>query len=113
MDVIQSKLNPQDAVFRENQAHMDGLVARLHERIALVKQGGGAAVVERHRGRGKLFVRDRIDRLTDPDSPLLELSPLAAWEMLRDEGGRGDRRRGGRLAGDHGNGSVLLKEQSS
>ncbi len=37
------------------------------------------------RGRGKLLARDRIDRLVDPGSPFLELSPLAAWDMYDGE----------------------------
>ncbi|MEV4112877.1 carboxyl transferase domain-containing protein [Nonomuraea sp. NPDC049695] len=41
--------------------------------------GGGDRYVERHRGRGKLLARERIELLVDPDSPFLELSPLAAW----------------------------------
>jgi acetyl-CoA carboxylase carboxyltransferase component len=41
--------------------------------------GGGPRYVERHRGRGKLLARERIELLLDPDTPFLELSPLAAW----------------------------------
>jgi acetyl-CoA carboxylase carboxyltransferase component len=81
MDVIQTKIHSSDAVFQENKAHMEALVAELRTRLEVVKQGGGKAVVERHTSRGKLFVRDRIERLIDPDSPFLEFSPLAAWEM--------------------------------
>src|SRR5699024_6965802 len=40
--------------------------------------GGSAYAREKHRGRGKLLARDRIDRLLDPGSPLLEVAPLAA-----------------------------------
>lgn len=53
----------------------------LRERLEVVRAGGGAALVERHRARGKLFVRDRIEALLDPDTPFLELSALAAFEM--------------------------------
>jgi len=81
MDIIQSKVDTADAVFRENRAHMEQLVHDLRARIEQVKQGGGAATVEKHRKRGKLFVRDRIDRLIDPDSPFLEFSPLAACDL--------------------------------
>ncbi|WP_328917725.1 MULTISPECIES: acyl-CoA carboxylase subunit beta [unclassified Streptomyces] len=41
--------------------------------------GGGPAYQERHRGRGKLLARERIELLLDPDTPFLELSPLAGW----------------------------------
>jgi len=81
MDAIQSRIKTSDPLFQENQAHMEGLVAELKTRIAIVKKGGGEAAIARHTSRGKLFVRDRIEKLIDPDSPFLELSPLAAWEM--------------------------------
>src|SRR5438105_1788924 len=60
---------------------MEGLVAELRERTALVARGGGERALERHRARGKLTARERIDRLVDPDSAFLELSTLAAWDM--------------------------------
>src|ERR671932_2275652 len=60
---------------------MEALVRELRERTALVARGGEEAAVERHRSRGKLTARERIDRLVDPDSAFLELSPLAAWDL--------------------------------
>jgi len=60
------------------------LVADLRERLAVVRRGGSEASRERHVGRGKLLVRDRVDRLLDPGSPFLELSPLAATGMYDD-----------------------------
>src|SRR5687767_5135884 len=60
---------------------MEGLVAELRERTAGVARGGGERAVERHRSRGKLTARERIDRLVDPGSAFLELGALAAWEM--------------------------------
>src|SRR3954453_22249463 len=60
---------------------MRALVEELRERTALVAQGGGEASMERHRSRGKLPARERIDLLVDPDTAFLELSPLAAWEI--------------------------------
>jgi acetyl-CoA carboxylase carboxyltransferase component len=60
---------------------MQGLVAELRERTALVARGGGEAAVERHRSRAKLTARDRIDRLVDPGASFLELNALAAWDM--------------------------------
>ena len=57
------------------------LVAELRERLALVRKGGSESARAKHTGRGKLLVRDRIDRLLDPGSPFLELSPLAATGM--------------------------------
>ena len=46
-----------------------------------MREGGGPKYVERHRAQGKLPVRERVAQLIDADSPFLELSPLAAWEM--------------------------------
>jgi acetyl-CoA carboxylase carboxyltransferase component len=60
---------------------MTALVAELRERTALVAAGGGERAVERHRSRGKLTARERIDRLVDPDGAFLELNALAAWEL--------------------------------
>jgi acetyl-CoA carboxylase carboxyltransferase component len=60
---------------------MDGLVAELRERTAQIARGGGEAAVERHRGRGKMTARERIDRLVDPGSAFLELNALAAWDL--------------------------------
>ena len=61
------------------------LVAELRERLSRARDGGGAKYVERHRAQGKLPVRERIDRLLDPGSPFLELSPLAANDMYDDD----------------------------
>ncbi len=60
---------------------MEGLVAELRERTVLVAAGGGERAVERHRSRGKLIARERIDRLVDPGTAFLELNALAAWEL--------------------------------
>ncbi len=60
------------------------VVAELRERLVVVRRGGSDQARERHVGRGKLLVRDRVDRLLDPGSPFLELSPLAATGMYDD-----------------------------
>ncbi|HEY8030738.1 MAG TPA: carboxyl transferase domain-containing protein, partial [Gaiellaceae bacterium] len=60
---------------------MEGLVAELRQRSTLVARGGGEAAVERHRARGKLTARERIDRLVDPGGSFLELNALAAWDL--------------------------------
>jgi acetyl-CoA carboxylase carboxyltransferase component len=81
MDVIETHIDPQSDLFRTNRDRMSALVAELAERTAVVKQGGGAKYVERHREQGKLPARDRIQKLLDDGSPFLELSPLAAWDL--------------------------------
>ncbi|MGZ4440193.1 MAG: carboxyl transferase domain-containing protein [Gaiellaceae bacterium] len=60
---------------------MQALVAELRERSGLVAAGGGERAVERHRSRGKLPVRERVDRLLDPGTAFLELNALAAWDL--------------------------------
>src|SRR5215468_10978950 len=60
---------------------MEGLVAELRERTAKVARGGGEKATERHRSRGKLPARERIDRLVDPGTAFLELNALAAWDV--------------------------------
>jgi 3-methylcrotonyl-CoA carboxylase beta subunit len=68
-----------DEVFEQRRTRMEGLVAELRERTAAVAQGGGEKATERHRSRGKLTARERIDRLVDPGGAFLELNALAAW----------------------------------
>ncbi len=70
-----------DEVFEQRAARMTALVSELRERTAVVAVGGGEKATERHRSRGKLTARERIDRLVDPGSAFLEFSALAGWEM--------------------------------
>jgi acetyl-CoA carboxylase carboxyltransferase component len=81
MDVIDTQIDPRSELFRANQARLTALVAELKERTALVRRGGGERQIKRQREQGKLPVRERIDKLLDPGSPFLELSPLAAWDL--------------------------------
>ena len=62
------------------------LVEELRTRTARVHQGGSEAARTKHTDRGKMLARDRVDRLLDPGSPFLELSPLAAYGMYGAEG---------------------------
>src|SRR5262245_20328484 len=70
---------------QSNRAAMLELVAELRAKLATVKRGGGEAAVNRHKQRGKMFVRERIDTVIDPDTPFLEFSALAANGMYDDE----------------------------
>ena len=65
---------------------MRELVDELRERLATARQGGSESARRKHTDRGKLLVRDRVDRLLDPGSPFLELSPLAAYGMYGADG---------------------------
>ena len=81
MPVLRSRLDPAAEETRANHAAMEALVADLrtrHQQVAGRGAGGDDKSIARHRERGKLAVRERIDRLLDPGSAFLELSPLAA-----------------------------------
>jgi acetyl-CoA carboxylase carboxyltransferase component len=84
MDTIESQI-VKDAQFEANAAHHRALAEELRRNLAQVRQGGGAKYRQRHEAQGKLFVRERIDKLLDPGAPFLELSPLAAWEVYEDD----------------------------
>ena len=81
MAVLTSQLERESDEFAGRRERMEGLVAELRERTAQVAYGGGESAVDRHRGRGKLTARERIDRLVDPGAAFLELNALAAWDM--------------------------------
>src|SRR6266849_8865446 len=70
---------------QSNRAAMQELVAQLRSKLDKVKKGGGEAAVARHKERGKMFVRERIEAVIDPDTPFLEFSALAANGMYGDE----------------------------
>ncbi len=79
MTVLASRLDPDAPGQRANRDAMLARLAELDAEHAKALAGGGPKYVERHRARGKLLARERIELLLDPDSPFLELSPLAAW----------------------------------
>jgi acetyl-CoA carboxylase carboxyltransferase component len=70
-----------DEAFERRRGRMEGLVAELRKRTAAVARGGGEKATERHRSRGKLTARERIDRLVDPAGAFLEFNALAAWDV--------------------------------
>jgi acetyl-CoA carboxylase carboxyltransferase component len=74
-----TSIDPRSATYEANRAHMQGLLDKVLDAQARVLEGGGDAAVVRHRERGRLLARERIDLLLDRDSPFLELSALAGW----------------------------------
>ena len=94
MTVLHSQLNPRDANFQANAEAMRKVVDDLRAKLAQVAQGGSADARDKHRARGKLLARERIEALLDPGTPFLELSPMAAWGMYG-----GDVASGGVVAG--------------
>src|SRR5215207_4568238 len=85
MEPLDSNVDPHDERFQANAVHNRALAQELRERLALVRGGGGEKYRQRHAEQGKLFARERIDRLLDPGSAFLEIAPLAAWELYEGE----------------------------
>ena len=81
MTLFISQLNPNSSEFKTNQLAMDHLVEQLHHTLNQIKLGGNKLARARHTEYGKLLPRDRLAHLLDPNSPFLELSPLAAFEV--------------------------------
>src|SRR6476469_3631804 len=85
MPRIDTHLDVRGDEFRKNREHMQELVADLERRLERVRAGGGAAQLERHRARGKLLARERIERLVDRGAAFLEFSALAGEGLYDDE----------------------------
>ncbi|WP_413799412.1 carboxyl transferase domain-containing protein [Streptomyces iranensis] len=78
---LRSGADPGSEAWKANEAGHRELAARLREKLAVARLGGGEKARARHTARGKLLPRDRVDTLLDPGSPFLELAPLAAEGM--------------------------------
>ncbi|MDQ4126445.1 MAG: methylcrotonoyl-CoA carboxylase [Actinomycetota bacterium] len=81
MSKLRTFVDPKSEGFESNAEAYEGLLAELRERSAEAARGGGEKARLRHEERGKLPVRERIERLLDPGTAFLELSPLAAFGM--------------------------------
>ncbi len=79
MDTWKTRIDPQSPEFRENREGMLALISEIEAQLEVARAGGGERSVLRHKERGKLLVRERVELLLDRDSPFLELSPLAGW----------------------------------
>ena len=84
MPVIQSSLDLQSEDARRNTEVNRGLAPDLRTLVGRVMEGGNAESRNRHTSRGKLLVRDRVERLLDIGSPFLEIGQLAAHEVYED-----------------------------
>lgn len=85
MSVIQSQIRTQDPEFQANRAHYETLLQRYREALAWAQAGGGADALAKHRARNKLTARERIQALIDPDTPFLEIAPLAGYGLYNNE----------------------------
>ena len=81
MPALPTTIDTQSESFVANNIALRALVAELRARTETLVQGGDKRYVERHKSRGKLLARERIDRLLDDRSPFLEIGQFAAWEM--------------------------------
>ncbi|MFC4946493.1 acyl-CoA carboxylase subunit beta [Pseudonocardia sp. GCM10023141] len=79
MPVLRSAIDTSAAEFVANRTAQLAVLDQLDEQLRLAIDGGGPRYQQRHRDRGKLPARERIELLLDPDAPFLELSALAAW----------------------------------
>jgi acetyl-CoA carboxylase carboxyltransferase component len=80
---LETRLERRSDTYTQNFERMAGLVRELRGALTAVRAGGGPEAVAKHRKRGKLTARERIDRLVDPGSDFLELSALAAHDMYK------------------------------
>ncbi len=87
MPTLASQVNPRSSDFAHNAAAMRTLVADLRAKLDRIAMGGGDAARAKHTARGKLLPRDRVALLLDPDTPFLEIAPLAALNMYPDKDG--------------------------
>jgi acetyl-CoA carboxylase carboxyltransferase component len=79
MQAIRTRLDTRSEEYQANRAAMLERLAEFEALQEQARQGGGPTYVQRHRDRGKLLARERIELLIDRDTPFLELSTLAAW----------------------------------
>jgi 3-methylcrotonyl-CoA carboxylase beta subunit len=85
MDPIESNIDVNSAEFKENVAYHLALKAELVERLSKIKMGGGAELVKRHHDRKKFLARERIEKILDENSPFIELSSLAGYNLYEED----------------------------
>ncbi|MBN8555087.1 MAG: methylcrotonoyl-CoA carboxylase [Deltaproteobacteria bacterium] len=83
--LISNRVDTRSEDFKSNSNHHQNLATKLKETREKVAQGGGSDLRKKHEERKKLFVRDRIKALLDPDSPFLEVGALAALGVYDDQ----------------------------
>ena len=83
--VLPTSLNPDSPEAQARAVHNRALALELRDRVATAALGGNEKSRERHTARGKLLPRERVERLLDPGSPLLEIGQLAACDMYEGE----------------------------
>ena len=85
MVVLQTQVNSQSDEFKANHYAMSKIVEDLQSKLETIRVGGSKRARDKHLGRGKLMVRDRIETLIDPGSPFLEIGQFAGFRMYGDD----------------------------
>lgn len=86
MQVLGTKIDPKSEEYLANRAAMEEKLSEFEALMDRARLGGGEKYIQRHRDRGKLLARERIELLLDRDAPFLELSTLAAWDTDKNLG---------------------------
>ncbi|MCS6837753.1 MAG: methylcrotonoyl-CoA carboxylase [Bdellovibrionaceae bacterium] len=81
MYLIENSVSQSDSAYQKNREHFESLVAEYRRRLEVIRQGGGKEAIEKHKSRGKMTARERIDQLIDPGTGFLEVGAFAAWDM--------------------------------
>ncbi len=85
MTIIESKVNPESESFSDNREHMQSQIDDLRTKLTSIERGGPEKSREKHKSRGKLLPRERIQVLIDEGSELLEFSQLAAFNVYGED----------------------------
>lgn len=85
MEILETQLQVNSPEFKANKDHMLSMVGVFKERLQQVKLGGGEEASKKHKARGKLTARERIEGLLDKGTAFLEFSTLAAWDMYEQQ----------------------------
>ena len=84
MSILKTKIDPKSEKFKSNYDHHSHLSDKLYSDLDEIRKMGPAHRVEKHKARGKLTARERIEILKDPGSDFLEFSEFAAYEVYDD-----------------------------
>lgn len=82
---IESQINVNSDEFKKNKEAFLELLRKYKKIHREITKGGPEKAIQKHKKRGKLLARERVEKLIDPNTPFLELSPLAAYEIMNND----------------------------
>ena len=85
METLTIEIDIKAPSFKENKVFLEEQVQEFKAKLKEVKQGGGASTIQKHKSRGKLLARERIEKLIDPNTDFLEFSALAAYDLYNND----------------------------